>query len=146
MRCLSAILLFLVASSASASDKDVTSNMDAEKERERELKASAIYKDNYGKEGLDEITRAINEVSDRAIKKDFIVRSMQKESVQPKSVLSYQSNSTIGLIKDQVSNSKNWGKQLTIKTTTHVQGLYENLVFGGYSYKVLTEGTIPNIR
>lgn len=80
MRVLLAVVFLMAASTVNAEDRDLLS--DAEVQKERELKASAIYKSGYGDNGLDEITKAINEVSSRAIKKEFIARSIQKEQEQ----------------------------------------------------------------
>lgn len=49
-------------------------------------------------------------------------------------------------IREQISDKGNLGRQLTIKTTTNIQGLYENIVFGGISYKVSTGSSTPIIR
>lgn len=142
MKYLAALSLSLLGSVASASDKNIVGDVDVE--NERMVKASAIYKDDYGNEPVNEITKAINETSRRAIKKDFIIVSMNQEKNRPKSILSNSSPSAMQIIKKQVSGSKNWGKQLSIKTTTNVQGLYETLIFGGYSYNVLTDAN--NLR
>lgn len=144
MRVLLAVVFLMAASTVNAEDRDLLS--DAEVKKERELKASAIYKSGYGDNGLDEITKAINEVSSRAIKKEFIARSIQKEQEQPKGFLSRLSIGMAPSIREQISDKGNLGRQLTIKTTTNTQGLYENIVFGGISYKVSTGSSTQIIR